>query len=244
MDAVQLFGGRRFGRSAWILRTALSVFSLLVVDHVDFRCQRPLYGQIQRGTQTVLIAQEPRLTSQESAEPPRRTAAPQSTESIRPPRPNYLPPQRPIGQISIDVRSKPKGDSNLVPENLAHDAMGEIPTVHAARSDEMIGQWMESSIRRADRFAYQPLYFEEVNLERYGRHNGIAGPALSSLRFFATIPSLPYAMTVHNPNTSYTWNWPYEAGWGAPRVRELQPLQWKPSLVQAGAITGLIFVVP
>lgn len=159
---------------------------------------------------------------------------------------NYLPPQRPIGQISIDVRSKPKGTSNDLPEDLAQQTTGTIPTVVAARADEMNAEPMyAASLDRAHQFPYQPLYFEEINLERYGRSNcGVLQPAASGLRFFATIPSLPYAMTVHKPNQAYHWRWPYEAGWGAPRVRELRPLELKPSLVQASAMTGLIFVVP
>lgn len=159
---------------------------------------------------------------------------------------SYLPPQRPIGQISIDVRSKPKGTSNDLPEDLAQQTTGNVPTVVAARADEMYSEPMyAAALDRAHEFPYQPLYFEEINLERYGRSNcGVLQPAASGLRFFATIPSLPYAMTVHKPNQTYHWRWPYEAGWGAPRVRELRPLELKPSLVQAAAVSGLIFVVP
>lgn len=158
---------------------------------------------------------------------------------------SFLPAQRPIGQVSIDVRPKAKGTSNAVPENLAHQALGDVPVVLAARSDEMLGETLiEKRIHRDHVFPYQPLYFEEVNLERYGRTCGVLQPVVSGVRFFATIPSLPYAMTIQKPNQTYTFQWPFEAGWGAPKVRELQPLQWKPGIVQASAITGLLFVVP
>jgi len=158
---------------------------------------------------------------------------------------SFLPAQRPIGQVSIDVRPKSKGTSNAVPENLANQALGEVPVVLAARSDDMLGDTLiEKRINSDQVFPYQPLYFEEVNLERYGRSCGVLQPVVSGVRFFATIPSLPYAMTLQQPNQTYTFRWPYEAGWGAPKVRELQPLQWKPGVVQASAITGLLFVVP
>lgn len=158
---------------------------------------------------------------------------------------SFLPAQRPIGQVSIDVRPKSKGKSNEVPENLAHQAIGDVPVVLAARSDEMLGDSLIEKRTNSDHvIPYQPLYFEEVNLERYGRTCGVLQPALSGVRFFATIPSLPYAMTIQQPNQTYTFRWPYDAGWGAPKVRELQPLQWKPGVVQAIAITGLLFVVP
>jgi hypothetical protein len=158
---------------------------------------------------------------------------------------NFLPPQRPIGQVNIDLRPKPKSGNNAVPENLAEKTIGHSPFIHASTSNEMLSEMVfAKSLNHDELFAYQPLYFEEANLERYGRTCGPLQPALSGLRFFATIPSLPYAMTVHNPYKTYTTQWPYEAGWGAPKVKEFRPLEAKPSLVQAGAITGLLFVLP
>ena len=158
---------------------------------------------------------------------------------------NFLPPQRPIGQVNIDLRPKPKSGNNAVPENLAEETMGQSPVIQASTSDEMSGEMVFAKpLNHDDLFAYHPLYFEEANLERYGRTCGPLQPALSGLRFFATIPSLPYAMTVCKPYKTYTNRWPYEAGWGAPKVKELRPLEAKPSLVQAGAITGLLFVLP
>ena len=157
---------------------------------------------------------------------------------------SFIPPQRPIGQVSIDLRPKPKNGSTVIPENLT-DSATPTAEVYASTSEEMQGELFYTKSRNHDElFAYQPLYFEEVNLERYGRTCGHLQPAVSGLRFFATIPLLPYAMTANHPSTTYTRKWPYEAGWGAPRVKELEPLQLKPSLVQAGALTGLVFVLP
>ena len=156
----------------------------------------------------------------------------------------FLPPQRPIGLLSIDTRTKPKGDSNIVPVDLNRKAFGEPLTFQAAQSTESSTVWAPGPTPDSLNFPYQPLYFEESNLERYGRSCGHLQPALSGMRFFATIPSLPYAMTVRRPNQPYIWRWPYEAGWGAPRVRELPPLDAKAGLVQASLLTGLIFVVP
>lgn len=171
--------------------------------------------------------------------------APKRTSEVKSPVRNFLPPQRPIGQLNIGLQAKPKNGNNTVPENLAEKITGEVPVVQASRSDEMLSDMVfSSSLNHDDLFAHQPLYFEEANLERYGRTCGPLQPAFSGVRFFATIPSLPYAMAVHNPNKTYITRWPYEAGWGAPKVKELRPLQLKPGLIQASAITGLLFVVP
>jgi hypothetical protein len=157
---------------------------------------------------------------------------------------SYLPPQRPIGLLSIDTSTKRKGDSNNVPVDQNRKAFGEPRTVQAAHATELSTVWAPGPTPDSMNFCYQPLYFEEPNLERYGRSCGHLQPALSGMRFFATIPALPYAMTVHRPKQPYIWRWPYEAGWGAPRVRELPPLDAKAGLVQASLLTGLIFVVP
>ncbi len=195
--------------------------------------------------------QEPAsLETNPTVEPKRLPQAPNSDVSANdkssPKRQqNYLPPQRPIGQVNIDVRPKPKGESNVVPDDLAQGALGEVPVVLAASSDEMLDDSLFVRRRNRDElFAYQPLYFEEVNLERYGRSCGPLQPAISGVRFFGTVASMPYAMAVHHPNQAYTFRWPYEAGWGAPKVKELGPLKAKPALVQAGVVTGLFFVVP
>ncbi|MDX1926267.1 MAG: hypothetical protein SFV81_07110 [Pirellulaceae bacterium] len=217
-------------------------------------------------SQVVEVAQEPTLASFETPrpihpvqtqgnadEPKSEQASPQSDktnqEAASPnaaakKNPSFIPPQRPIGQVNIDLRPKPKNGSTKVPDSLADETM-PAGAVYASTSDEMQSElFYIKSRNRDDIFAYQPLYFEEVNLERYGRTCGHLQPAVSSLRFFATIPLLPYAMTAYHPSTTYTRKWPYEAGWGAPRVRELEPIELKPSLVQAGAITGLVFVLP
>lgn len=93
-------------------------------------------------------------------------------------------------------------------------------------------------------FCYRPLYFEEKNLERYGRSWRAAQPIVSGARFFATIPALPYLMTVHNPRTCYDWQFPYPAGFSAPRVRELPPFSLEGAGIEAGAALGLIFLIP
>ena len=96
----------------------------------------------------------------------------------------------------------------------------------------------------AAQFCYQPLYFEEANLERYGTQLGVAQPAISALRFFATVPALPYLTTVYRPRACYDWQFPYQSGRPAPWVRELPPLQLNGAIVEASVITGLIYLIP
>ena len=47
---------------------------------------------------------------------------------------------------------------------------------------------------------YRPLYFEEINLERYGYGCcDCLQPAVSAAHFFATVPVLPYCMAIDCP---------------------------------------------
>ncbi|MEX2187647.1 MAG: hypothetical protein WD875_12665 [Pirellulales bacterium] len=60
-------------------------------------------------------------------------------------------------------------------------------------------------------FCYRPLYFEEVNLERYGYSFGVAQPAVSSAQFFGRSLALPGLMAVRRP-----WECVYPLGYDRP----------------------------
>lgn len=96
-------------------------------------------------------------------------------------------------------------------------------------------------------FAHQPLYFEEVNLERYGygpRHLRAVQPLLSGAHFFATIPVLPYhlgATPVHQPVYALGH---YRPGSPAPYRFLYPPFSIRGGLAQAGVMVGLIGVIP
>lgn len=46
---------------------------------------------------------------------------------------------------------------------------------------------------------HRPLYFEEINLERYGYSQGCLQPALSVATFAGNVALLPYQMTLDHP---------------------------------------------
>ncbi len=162
-----------------------------------------------------------------------------SGTNLKPSAPGYS--QTSIADLNIDIRPKATTKNQEIPEDLAQRQMQQMPVLTYGMADEM-----PASITRhtADRFAYEPLYFEEANLERYGNHRGELQPVASAVRFYATIPALPYLATLHTPRKAYYWDWPYQTGRDAPRVRELPPLKLKPATVEAGAIAALILLFP
>lgn len=92
---------------------------------------------------------------------------------------------------------------------------------------------------------HRPLYFEQVNLERYGTgvHSALQ-PALSAAHFFTTIPVLPYKMGSQCPtSTEYTLGH-YRPGDCTPHQLHHRPWSWRGAGVQALFVTGMVFAAP
>jgi hypothetical protein len=101
--------------------------------------------------------------------------------------------------------------------------------------------------------AHNPLYFEEINLERYGYGCGCYGPcctngiqsACSAAHFFGTVPALPYMMAVDCPrDCDYTLGY-YRPGSCPPWQRNCcTRCSALGGLSASGAAIGLIFLIP
>lgn len=97
----------------------------------------------------------------------------------------------------------------------------------------------------APAFFHHPLYFEQVNLERYGQGTyRCLQPAASAAHFFGTLPILPYKIG------GQAWDERlYTLGHGRPgnfnRYQlHYHPFSWRGVTYQAAATTGIIFLVP
>ena len=145
---------------------------------------------------------------------------------------------------------------------------GRLPTDFAAACWDTVHQpgnalvgwrsWPASTyLWDATCFYHRPLYFEEINLERYGY--GCAGclqPAASAAHFFGTVPALPYliaAATRHPANILGAGCPPHECVYtlGHYRPGSCPPWRhhWPPcdplaAAAQGGVVTGLIFLIP
>ncbi len=106
--------------------------------------------------------------------------------------------------------------------------------------------WTASTVTwKASNLCHKPLYFEEVNLERYGHTAGpIFQPVVSSAHFFVNIAVLPYKMGVHAPNEcQYTLGY-YRPGDCAPWIVPPVPISLRGGLYQAAAVTGAFWLIP
>lgn len=92
---------------------------------------------------------------------------------------------------------------------------------------------------------HRPLYFEEINAERYGYTVCYAmQPVISAARFFATIPALPYKMMVERPRDCIYTLGHYRPGSCAPRRWNRLPWQITAGVVETGFIAGMILLIP
>ncbi len=92
---------------------------------------------------------------------------------------------------------------------------------------------------------HKPLYFEEVQLERYGHEWGpFAQPVISTAHFFGNIAVLPYKMGIHPMNEcQYSLGY-YRPGSCAPWTVGPVPLSLRGAVAQATAVGGLVWALP
>jgi hypothetical protein len=98
---------------------------------------------------------------------------------------------------------------------------------------------------KASGLCHKPLYFEQVQLERYGHSWGpVLDPVMSGAHFFATVPLLPYKMGIESPGECiYTLGY-YRPGNCAPYMIPAVPFTWRAAAYEAGAAAGVILIFP
>ncbi len=122
-----------------------------------------------------------------------------------------------------------------------------VPTECSLGGDEYSQRdWLASTMTwKASGLCHKPLYFEEVQHERYGHTAGpFLQPVLSGAHFFLNIAALPYKMGINPPNECQYALGYYRPGNCAPWLLPPIPLSIRGGLMQAGVITGGIFVIP
>lgn len=133
---------------------------------------------------------------------------------------------------------------------------GEFPVDEAAACWESLNQsagplvgmrfWGTTAFAwDATCLCYRPLYFEQVNLERYGYGCcECLQPACSAAHFFGTIPMLPYCMANDCPCYCNYSLGHYRPGDCVPRRRCRPPVNLRSMLAEGGIWTGMVFLIP
>ena len=82
-------------------------------------------------------------------------------------------------------------------------------------------------------------------LERHGHERcGHLQPLASGARFFATVPMLPYLMTVREPcDCEYTLGY-YRPGSSVPAMLQRPPYERHALIIESAAVAGAIIAFP
>ena len=146
---------------------------------------------------------------------------------------------RDIRSVSLDI-APPAGN---LPEDRARAQFAPlVPRTHLPGTHRswngMTYSWNASLLN------HQPLYFEDVNLERHGFSYGAWQPLVSGTKFFSTLPALPYLMVARPPAELEFTLGETRAGRHSCYVHDFPPASSKAGLVEAGVVTGLFFLIP
>ncbi len=145
---------------------------------------------------------------------------------------------RPIDTVGVDIGRK----AGLTPLNraIADGVFDDHPSTIAMRT------WpITTRTWTAPKTRHRPLYFEEVNAERYGYTcSRFLQPVLSSVHFFGTVPYLPYLMTADPPcQCNYTLGH-YRPGSCPPYRKHCWPFSAKGAGIEAAVAVGMIALIP
>lgn len=147
----------------------------------------------------------------------------------------------PLSTISL---SKASATESLKNETLP------VPPNEAAEYLKSQGtQFAESSyavpvMRHAESVYYQPLYFEDPNLERCGAGHGIATELVSAVRFFGRAPLIPYMVGSQNPHQCVRSLGDCTVCQRYGKSAYLPKLNPKGVAFQTAATLGLVFLFP
>ncbi len=145
----------------------------------------------------------------------------------------------PLSSLASNI-SLPGGS---LPENFAGECAATQPPTIDRRIQE--GWAMTDRHWAATGLRHRPLYFEEINAERYGYSASyLLQPVISATRFFLTIPALPYKMAVDRPHDCQYTLGHYRPGSCVPRRRNRLPLKVTGAIAQVGVVAGLILLIP
>lgn len=148
-----------------------------------------------------------------------------------------LPPLRAVTIATDEIANVPKGFV------IQAEGAGQ-PLIEEPLQRDPAWSWSTYEFAAANTFSH-PLYFEDVMLERHGHERfPLLQPMASGARFFATVPMLPYLMTVRHPCD-------YEYKMGHFRTGDcVHPYCQRPPYVRRAAvvetlwITGGVLAIP
>jgi hypothetical protein len=155
---------------------------------------------------------------------------------------------RAISKTALNVQPKSAdadGEAQLLPDPGTQRRLALLPAIvqqtgHGRGWNPAAYTWQPPALY------HSPLYFEEVELERYGNEYCGLQPVVSGVRFYLTPAVLPYQMGIEG-NGPFSCH--YDLGYNRPgecvpfSIHAL-PFSWTGALAQGAVATGLAFLIP
>ena len=153
---------------------------------------------------------------------------------------------RPLSAVNVSISPKRRDEEGkllALPTNYGA-AWLKTQGVQAAPNGVSRPWPLQTVQYAATGFCHQPLYFQEINLERYGNNFGpCLQPFVSAGMFFGRVPLLPYMM-VANPPCECIYTLGYQrAGNCVPFIPHCLPHSTRGALLEAALITGLSLAI-
>ena len=136
--------------------------------------------------------------------------APEESQSVVDP--GILPLAQLTTNVALPEEHDQHGQQMPMPVDYARSYFPQPPIAPLAQS--ATGCWPDDvGYGPALNFAYRPLYFEQVQVERYGRSFGrLVQPCLSTVHFYASAALLPYKLIVLPPLRRVYYDHPCRPG--------------------------------
>jgi hypothetical protein len=203
-----------------------------------FSLQNPHYRQPGKIPQAHTISQPVTI--------PQIGTTPDGTQPVGPPQPaSSKDPcaamtQTPLVQLGINIGPT----EGVLPTNHAETCWEPFNQAAGAFAGERC--WGPSHYHwDATCLCHRPLYFEEINLERYGYGcPECIQPAASAAHFFATVPALPYCMAVECPCECVYTLGHYRPGSCPPWRWHWPPCEIPATATEAAVLAALILIFP
>gem|GEM_PF-5599830 len=153
-----------------------------------------------------------------------------------------------LSQTKLSVAPRSRDSQTAPPKVPDSPARKQMAMTPAVKHDIGMGRnWGTLAyLWEAPSYYRSPLYFEEVQLERYGNEVPFVQPVLSAGHFAGTVATLPYQMWIEG-NGPIACQYDLEQD----RPGDCVPYSWQRlpwsttgALAQTGTVLGLVFVIP
>ncbi|MEZ6129615.1 MAG: hypothetical protein R3C59_13110 [Planctomycetaceae bacterium] len=150
---------------------------------------------------------------------------------------------RPLNQVSLSAAQRAEGltgEKLKEPVDKAAELFSEFGVLY--ESPRLVG--VPSPRRICHPIQYNPLYFEDPNMERCGIGHGCLTEVVSAARFFGRVPLLPYLVGSNCPQSGVASLGDCPSCHAFGHDAYLAPLNVQGVAFQAACTVGVIFLIP